>query len=67
MTMGLHHLLPPGKTVKEAAEDLGIHRDYLSRILLQKVQPHWKLALEIEAMFPKIKRGMLLPGAWGED
>lgn len=60
----LHHLLPEGVTVKVAAETLGISTDHMSRILNCKVEPSWKLAMEIHKHFPRIERWMLKPELW---
>lgn len=62
----LHHLLPDGVNVKTAAETLGIHPEYLSQILNCREEPGWRLAVEINRHFPRIKKWMLKPELWVE-
>lgn len=62
----LHHLLPPGVTVKVAAETLDVAPEYLSDILNLKREPGWRLAMAINRHFPMIEKWMLKPDLWQE-
>ena len=62
--MSLHHLLPPGTVLKKVAEEMDLDHDHLYKIMNQKLEPSWQLALRLVERFPKIKRWMLKPSVW---
>lgn len=63
--MSLHHLLPPDTDLKAVAEELDITEDYLRKILRQRIEPGWRLALRICEKFPLITMGELIPALRG--